>query len=94
MIVGFAGQIMFFMRFFIQWLYSEKKGKSVIPVAFWYFSLAGGLILFSYAVSRTDPVFIFGQAGGALIYARNLQLIYREKKLAKSGVKGDRHIVE
>ena len=94
LIVGFAGQIMFSMRFFIQWLYSEKKGKSVIPEAFWYFSLAGGLILFSYAVFRNDPVFILGQAGGSLIYARNLQLIYREKKLAKAGLKGDGHIVE
>ena len=83
MIVGFAGQIMFSMRFFVQWLYSEKKGKSIIPVAFWYFSLAGGLILFSYAVFKRDPVFIVGQAGGSLIYMRNLQLIFREKKLAR-----------
>lgn len=80
MAVGFVGQIMFFMRFFVQWLYSEKSGRSVVPVAFWYFSLAGGMVLLAYAVFRRDPVFILGQAGGSLIYLRNLQLISREKK--------------
>lgn len=79
-IVGFAGQAMFTMRFVVQWIYSEKKGRSVIPLAFWYLSLAGGLTLFSYAVFRKDPVFIVGQAGGILVYARNLQLIARERR--------------
>lgn len=78
--IGLLGQLMFTARFFIQWLYSEKRKKSVIPITFWYFSLAGGIILLSYAIFRKDPVFIIGQATGAFIYTRNLQLIYREKK--------------
>jgi len=80
LLVGFAGQGMFFMRFFIQWLRSEQAGRSVIPVQFWYFSLAGGAILLVYAVYRADPVFIFGQATGVFIYLRNLHLIAREKR--------------
>ena len=82
--IGFAGQVFFSMRFFIQWLYSEKKGRSVVPIAFWYFSLLGGLTLLCYAIYRVDPVFIAGQAGGLLIYIRNLQLIRREQKKGSS----------
>jgi lipid-A-disaccharide synthase-like uncharacterized protein len=80
--IGFAGQVFFSLRFLIQWLYSEKRGRSVVPIAFWYFSLLGGLTLLCYAIYRLDPVFIVGQAGGLLIYIRNLQLIMREKKKA------------
>ena len=80
LVVGFVGQGMFFMRFLLQWLSSEKKGRSVIPVAFWYFSFAGGLTLLVYAIYRKDPVFIIGQSTGAFIYARNLQLIARERR--------------
>lgn len=80
LVVGFVGQGMFFMRFLLQWLSSEKKGRSVIPVAFWYFSFAGGLTLLAYAIYRQDPVFIIGQSTGAFIYARNLQLIARERR--------------
>jgi len=79
-IIGMFGQGMFFMRFLIQWIQSERKRKSVIPVGFWYFSLFGGLILLVYAIYRRDPVFILGQAAGTFIYLRNLQLIHREKK--------------
>ncbi len=68
------------MRFLIQWIYSEKRRRSVIPLAFWYFSLAGGITLLSYAIYRRDPVFIVGQATGVFIYTRNLQLIARERK--------------
>ena len=68
------------MRFLLQWLSSEKKGRSVIPVAFWYFSFAGGLTLLAYAIYRKDPVFIIGQSTGTFIYARNLQLIARERR--------------
>ncbi len=82
-LVGFLGQALFSMRFLIQWIYSEKKKRSVIPLAFWFFSLAGGLTLLSYAIYRRDPVFIAGQAAGVFIYTRNLQLIAREKKLQK-----------
>ncbi|MFI5024304.1 MAG: lipid-A-disaccharide synthase N-terminal domain-containing protein [Alphaproteobacteria bacterium] len=78
--VGLFGQAMFFMRFLVQWLASERQGKSVIPLAFWYFSIGGAAILLVYAIYRLDPVFIIGQAGGFFIYARNLYLIRREKR--------------
>lgn len=84
LIIGLIGQSVFFMRFMIQWIVSEKKGESTIPLAFWYLSLAGGLILFCYAVHKKDPVFIMGQSSGIVIYARNLILLRRssnEKKL-------------
>ncbi len=80
--VGLSGQLMFSMRFIIQWLSSERARKSVMPVAFWYFSLAGGLILLAYAIYRRDPVFILGQATGLLIYGRNLWLIHADKQRA------------
>ena len=84
--IGLTGQSMFFMRFFLQWVSSERAGRSVIPIAFWYFSLAGGVIIFCYAVYRKDPVFMIGQTVGVFIYSRNLYLIYRERAaLAKSG---------
>ncbi|HHN74375.1 MAG TPA: hypothetical protein ENK10_04025 [Acidobacteria bacterium] len=77
MTVGFAGQAMFSMRFLVQWLASEKQKRSVVPRAFWYFSVAGGVILLSYAIHRLDPVFILGQGMGLFIYGRNLWLIHR-----------------
>ena len=75
---GLGGQLMFSGRFIVQWIASEKAGRSVIPLAFWYFSIAGGVILFLYALYRRDPVFILGQSLGLFIYSRNLWLIYRE----------------
>ncbi|MEE4271218.1 MAG: lipid-A-disaccharide synthase N-terminal domain-containing protein [Thermoanaerobaculales bacterium] len=81
LVIGFTGQALFSTRFIIQWLVSEKKGESVIPMAFWYFSVAGGMTLLTYAILRQDPVFILGQAGGLVVYTRNLMLI-RNKKLA------------
>ena len=78
--IGFLGQAMFFMRFFIQWLQSERQRRSVIPVVFWYFSLAGGVLLLAYAIYRKDPVFILGQSTGVLIYMRNLYFITQEKR--------------
>ncbi len=78
--LGFLGQFLFFMRFFIQWFVSERKKKSVIPVSFWYCSLSGGAILLLYAIYRGDPVFITGQSLGLLIYLRNLRLIHLEKQ--------------
>lgn len=77
-VVGFIGQSLFFMRFFVQWLASEKAGASIIPNAFWYFSIFGGITLFAYALYRQDPVFILGQSTGLFIYARNLYLIRRK----------------
>ena len=78
-VVGFLGQFLFFMRFLIQWLVSERKKESVIPLGFWYCSIGGGLILLAYAIYRKDPVFIAGQSCGILIYTRNLYLIQRKK---------------
>jgi lipid-A-disaccharide synthase-like uncharacterized protein len=75
--IGFLGQILFSMRFLVQWIASEKRRESVIPVAFWYFSIGGGLLLFAYSVWRLDPVFIVGQSLGVFIYSRNLYLIHR-----------------
>ncbi len=80
MIVGLGGQLLFSLRFLVQWISSEKAGRSTVPVAFWYLSIAGGLTLLCYAIHRRDPVFILGQATGVLIYGRNLHLIHREKK--------------
>lgn len=78
LIVGFAGQALFTMRFIVQWIASERKKRSVVPLAFWWFSLAGGMILLVYAIHRKDPVFILGQSAGAFIYLRNLMLIHRK----------------
>lgn len=80
--VGLGGQVMFSMRFIVQWLASERAGRSVVPVVFWYFSIAGGLILFLYALHRQDPVFILGQGMGIFIYSRNLWLIHAERRRA------------
>ena len=73
--IGFLGQALFSMRLLIQWIHSEKHRKSIIPTAFWYFSITGGATLLCYAIYRQDPVFIVGQAGGLLIYMRNLYFI-------------------
>ena len=73
--VGFLGQGLFSLRFIVQWIHSERVRKSVIPVAFWYFSLAGGATLLAYAIYREDPVFIVGQGMGLIIYMRNLYFI-------------------
>lgn len=77
LIVGFAGQALFSMRFLVQWVTSERQRRSVVPVAFWHLSLWGGITLFAYAVHRQDPVFVLGQGTGIFIYLRNLWLIRR-----------------
>lgn len=79
-IFGLAGQLLFTARFLVQWIASEKAGRSTIPIAFWYFSLGGGVVLFTYALYRADPVFVLGQSLGVFIYSRNLWLIYAERK--------------
>lgn len=84
LILGFAAQAVFAARFLVQWIVSERKGRSVIPLSFWYLSLAGGGMLLAYAVWRRDPVFILGQSTGFLIYSRNIYLIYRERKALES----------
>lgn len=80
LIIGFLGQALFSARFLVQWLVSEYKKISVIPVAFWWLSLAGSLLLLSYAISRKDPVFILGQSFGSIVYIRNLMLIRKNGK--------------
>ena len=79
-ILGFVAQFMFMMRFMVQWIASERARRSVIPVAFWFFSVGGGALLLVYAIYRKDPVFIAGQGLGLIIYARNLWLIFKEHK--------------
>lgn len=78
--LGFIAQFAFTMRFLVQWLASERAKRSVVPVAFWFFSLIGGGLLLIYAIHRQDPVFIAGQAMGLFIYMRNIWLIANEKK--------------
>lgn len=82
LVFGFVGQAMFTMRFIVQWIASEKKKESVIPLSFWYLSLAGGLIVLFYAIHRMDPVFILAYLPGNFIYLRNLWFIYKKKKVS------------
>ncbi len=83
--IGFFAQLMFSARFLVQWLASERAGKSIVPLLFWYFSIAGSTLLLAYAIHRRDPVFILGQSVGIFIYSRNLYLIRREKRAAAKG---------
>lgn len=83
-LLGFVAQAMFTMRFLVQWIASERAKRSVVPVAFWFFSLGGGSLLLVYAIQRQDPVFIAGQAFGLFIYVRNLWLIANEHRAAMS----------
>jgi lipid-A-disaccharide synthase-like uncharacterized protein len=79
-VLGFAAQAMFSARFLVQWIASERAGRSVIPLAFWTFSIAGGVLLLAYALYRKDPVFIAGQAFGVFVYMRNLYFVLRDRK--------------
>lgn len=79
-LLGFVAQAFFTMRFLVQWIASERAKRSVMPIAFWFFSLGGGALLLIYAIQRKDPVFILGQAMGLFIYIRNLWLIANERK--------------
>ena len=79
LVIGFTGQGLFASRFVFQWIYSEKKGESSIPIIFWYLSIFGGIGLLIYALFRKDPVIIIGQLFGIFIYLRNLILIYKKK---------------
>lgn len=78
--VGFIAQAMFMMRFVIQWLASERIKQSIVPETFWYFSLAGGIMLLAYSLWRGDPVYILGQSLGTVIYARNIYFIWSHKQ--------------
>jgi lipid-A-disaccharide synthase-like uncharacterized protein len=79
-VLGYIAQIMFTMRFVVQWIASERAGKMVMPIAFWFFSIGGGLLLFAYALRIRDPVFILGQGFGVFIYARNLFFEMRDRR--------------
>ena len=79
LLLGFVAQLMFASRFIVQWLASERARRSIVPETFWYFSVAGGVLLLAYAIYRLDPVFMLGQGTGLLIYARNIQMIWRTK---------------
>ncbi|GHG94282.1 lipid-A-disaccharide synthase N-terminal domain-containing protein [Pseudodonghicola xiamenensis] len=85
-IIGLGAQLLFSMRFIIQWIASEKQRRSVVPELFWWFSITGGLTLLAYAVHRQDPVFILGQSLGVVIYLRNIWLIYAEKRAARQSI--------
>jgi len=80
LVVGFLGQALFSARFIIQWIASERARRSIIPAAFWLFSVGGGATLLVYAIYRQDPVFIVGQAAGLFIYGRNIFFIWRERR--------------
>lgn len=82
LVIGFLAQAMFTARFVVQWIASERRQQSYVPVAFWYLSLAGGATLLAYAIHRRDPVFILGQSAGLLVYVRNLILIHRRTPAA------------
>ena len=84
-LVGLAAQFLFMMRFVVQWISSERAKRSVVPAAFWYFSIGGGLILFVYAVYKDDPVFMLGQGLGLFIYVRNFALIVKARRIAREG---------
>jgi lipid-A-disaccharide synthase-like uncharacterized protein len=86
-VLGFVAQGLFMMRFLVQWVASERAKRSVVPIAFWFFSLGGGALLLIYSIQREDPVFIAGQALGLFIYIRNLWLIANERKAMR--VNGD-----
>ncbi len=81
LMIGLIGQTLFMMRFIVQWIHSERHQKSLIPVSFWYFSLIGGLTVLAYGFHKAEPVIILGQLPGTIVYARNLVLINRSKKI-------------
>jgi lipid-A-disaccharide synthase-like uncharacterized protein len=89
--IGFLGQAVFTARFLVQWVASERRRDSIVPVAFWWLSLTGGLILLSYAIHRQDPVIIVGQAMGLVVYVRNLMLVERARRRA---LKRERRVQE
>jgi lipid-A-disaccharide synthase-like uncharacterized protein len=84
LVIGLAGQIAFGARFLVQWIYSERKRRSVIPTVFWWLSLVGGGVLLAYSIYIRNPVFIIGQGSGLIVYVRNLILIYRRRARVRS----------
>jgi len=85
LLFGIVAQLLFTARFLVQWLASEKQGQSVMPLAFWYFSMAGGLMTLIYGIVRREPIIIMGQVLAVFIYLRNLVLIFRNRRKAGAG---------
>ena len=85
-LLGYIAQAMFTMRFVVQWIASERAGKMVMPIAFWFLSIGGGILLLLYALYIRDPVFILGQGFGVFVYARNLYFELRDRAIAKAAV--------
>jgi len=83
LLFGLGAQFVFFMRFFVQWIYSEKKKKSSIPLAFWYLSIVGSILIFIYAIHIKDPVFMLGQSLALLIYVRNIFLFKKDNDVTQ-----------
>jgi lipid-A-disaccharide synthase-like uncharacterized protein len=90
LILGLAGQAIFGGRFIVQWIASERRRESHVPIIFWYLSLLGGAITLAYAIHKKDPVFIIGQGSGLLVYVRNLMLIYRAQRNSETTTSPDR----
>jgi lipid-A-disaccharide synthase-like uncharacterized protein len=86
-LLGLVAQAMFTMRFVVQWIASERQGRSVIPIAFWFFSIGGGVLLLGYALYRKDIVFILGQGFGVFVYVRNLYLVLKERDTQSEQIK-------
>lgn len=86
-LLGLVAQAMFTMRFVVQWIASERQGRSVIPIAFWFFSIGGGVLLLGYALYRKDIVFILGQGFGVFVYVRNLYLVLKERDTQSAQIK-------
>jgi len=82
--VGFIGQLLFTCRFMVQWIASERKQESVVPISFWWLSLSGNYLVLAYAIWKRDPIFVMGQVPGSIIYLRNLMLIYRKPGASES----------
>jgi lipid-A-disaccharide synthase-like uncharacterized protein len=85
LVVGFVGQAFFSLRFLVQWIASERRRESVIPISFWFFSIGGALTLFTYALHRRDPVFILSGGAGFFVYSRNLYLIWHKQHHPPAG---------
>ena len=79
-LVGFGGLLVFSSRFIVQWIASERRKESVIPISFWYLSIVGSLCLLGYALSRSDPIFVLSYLFNGLIYVRNIYFVYRKKR--------------
>ena len=83
LVFGIVAQLLFAMRFVVQWIASEKAGRSVMPMAFWFFSMGGGLLTLIYGLVKREPIIILGQVLSVFIYVRNLQLILKDRRRAR-----------